>query len=130
MKAIRVIAVVIILIFVAHFSLIAQTSQGRILGTVVDASGAVVANAKITITNIATATTRTITTTAAGEYAAPNLDPGSYVIVVEAAGFEKAKHTAVTLEVGTDVRVNFKVVPGAVGETMVVTGEASMVRHN
>jgi hypothetical protein len=127
MKAIRVIAVVIILIFVAHFSLIAQTSQGRILGTVVDASGAVVANAKITITNIATATTRTITTTAAGEYAAPNLDPGSYVIVVEAAGFEKAKHTAVTLEVGTDVRVDFKVVPGAVGETMVVTGEASMV---
>ncbi|MBZ5665578.1 MAG: TonB-dependent receptor, partial [Acidobacteriia bacterium] len=105
----------------------AQTSQGRILGTVIDASGAVVANAKVTITNTATGMVRTIATTAAGEYAAPNLEPGPYVVVVESPGFQKAQHAVVTLEVAKDIRVDFKLVPGAITETMVVTGEAPLV---
>ena len=43
---------------VLEASLVAQTSQGRILGTVVDPSGAVVANAKVTITNTGTSVSR------------------------------------------------------------------------
>ncbi len=127
MKAIRAVALVLLMLSVAEGSGIAQTSEGRILGTVLDPSGAVVPQAKVTITNTATGTARRIATTAAGEYAAPNLEPGSYVVVVEAPGFEKARHTAVTLEVAKDVRVDFKLVPGAVSETMMVTGEAPMV---
>jgi hypothetical protein len=107
--------------------LAAQSSQGRILGTVTDASGAVITNAKVSITNTGTATARDILTTAAGEYVAPNLEPGSYVVVVQASGFETARHTAVTLEVAKDVRVDFKLTPGAVSETMIVSGEAPMV---
>jgi len=86
-----------------------------------------VPNAKVTITNTATGSERTIVTTAAGEYVAPNLDPGPYQIAVEAKGFAKARHTAVTLEVAKDVRIDFKLVPGAVTETIVVTGEAPNV---
>jgi hypothetical protein len=126
MKAIRVVAIVVLMFLAFELYLMAQTSQGRILGMVFDQSGAVVANAKVTITNTGTGTARIITTTAAGEYAAPNLEPGSYVVIVDAPGFEKARHTAVTLEVAKDVRVDFKLVPGAVTETMVVTGEAPM----
>ena len=107
--------------------LTAQTYQGRILGLVTDQSGAVVAGAKVTITNTGTGIARTLTTTAAGEYVAPNLEPGSYVVTVEAPSFEKAQHTAVRLEVAKDVRVDLKLMPGAVSETMIVSGEAPTV---
>jgi hypothetical protein len=127
MKAIRAVTFGIFMLVVSAISLLAQTSEGRILGSVVDPSGAVVPHATVTITNTATRVARTLTTTAAGEYAAPNLEPGSYAVVVEAAGFQKAEHTAVTLEVAKDLRIDFQLVTGSVKETMVVTGEAPMV---
>src|ERR1035441_4656414 len=128
MKVIRLVALLILTLGLSvNFSLMAQTSEGRILGSVVDPSGAVVAHAKVTITNTATGAARSITTTAAGEYTAPNLEPGPYVVVVEAPGFQKAQHTAVTLEVAKDVRIDFKLVTGAITETMTVSGEAPMV---
>jgi hypothetical protein len=127
MKLIRVVTFGILMLVVSAVSLLAQTSEGRILGSVADPSGAVVPHATVTITNTATRVARTLTTTAAGEYAAPNLEPGSYAVVVEAAGFQKAEHTAVTLEVAKDLRIDFQLVPGSVKEIMVVTGEAPMV---
>ena len=128
MKVIRLVALLILTLGLSvNFSLMAQTSEGRILGSVVDPSGAVVAHAKVTITNTATGAARSITTTAAGEYTAPNLEPGPYVVVVEAPGFQKAQHTAVTLEVAKDVPIDFKLVTGAITETMTVSGEAPMV---
>ena len=104
-----------------------QTSQGRILGTVTDPSGAVVANARVIVTNTRTGSARSIATTAAGEYTAPNLDPGYYVVVVEAPGFRKAEHMAVTLEVAKDIRIDFRLAPGVISETMTVSGEAPIV---
>ena len=127
MSASRVAILVILMFFVLELPLTAQTSQGRILGTVADTSGAVVANARVTITNTGTGSARSLATTAAGEYTAPSLEPGSYVVVVEAPGFQKAQHTAVRLEVAKDVRIDFKLAPGAITETMIVTGEAPMV---
>jgi outer membrane receptor protein involved in Fe transport len=127
MKPIRLVALVVVIFSGLAVSVRGQTSQGRILGTVFDQSGAVVAKAKVTITNTATGVVRTITTTAAGDYTAPNLEPGSYTVEVESAGFTKARHTAVTLEVAREVRVDFRLVPGAISETMVVTGEAPIV---
>lgn len=115
------------LILAASLFVSGQTYQGRILGTVRDSSGAVLAGARVTITNTATGTARTIVTTGAGEYVAPDLEPGPYVVSVEAAGFEKAQHSALTLEVAKDVRADFTLVPGAVSETVVVTGEAPLV---
>ena len=127
MKTVRYLIMLAALYLASGACLMAQTSQGRILGTVVDPSGAVVPKAKVTITNTATGVARTIATTSAGDYAAPNLEPGSYVVVVEAPGFSKAQHTAVTLEVAKDVRVDIKLAPGAISETVVVTGEAPIV---
>ena len=72
----------------------AQTSEGRILGTVLrpdrrrDRRGA-----KITITNTTTNVSRQLVTTSAGEYVAPNLEPGTYTVTAEAAGFKKAVST-------------------------------------
>src|SRR5260370_37121227 len=72
-------------------SLFAQTETGQITGTVMDASGAVIAAAKVTVRNVETGATRVVTTTGAGVYAVPNLQPGTYEISVEVAGFGRTK---------------------------------------
>jgi len=108
----------------------AQTSQGRILGRVTDASGAVVANAKITITNAATGVSRILTTTGSGEYAAPNLDPGTYTVTAEISGFKKAETSPFLLEVSRDAREDLKLEPGDVGVSVTVTAEETLVDTN
>ena len=65
-------------------------AAGTILGTVTDPSGAVVPNAKITITNTGTGVAKVTETTGAGDYAVPDLVPGPYRVDVEATGFSKA----------------------------------------
>ena len=61
--------------------------MGRILGTVTDTSGAIVRGAEVTITNTATGVVREVTATSAGDYVAPDLEPGPYSVAVEASGF-------------------------------------------
>ncbi|MBV9574715.1 MAG: carboxypeptidase regulatory-like domain-containing protein, partial [Acidobacteriales bacterium] len=117
----------ILAILFSASAVVAQTSEGRILGTVYDQSGAVVAAAKVTITNTATNVSRSLVTTSAGEYVVPNLEPGPYVAAAEAAGFKKAVSTQFTLEVARDVRIDLRLTPGAVSETMTVSAEASLV---
>jgi hypothetical protein len=127
MKTARVVALMISTLLAAVLAATAQTSEGRILGTVVDPSGAVVPQVKLTITNTATGTSRTVTTTSAGDYTVPNLDPGSYLISAEATGFKKTLSTPILLEVSREVRVDLKLQPGAATETMTVTAEGSLV---
>ena len=105
----------------------AQTYQGRILGTVTDASGAVIAGAKITVTDTAKNTSRSLITNSAGEYTAPDLDPGTYAVSAEAPGFKKTESKSVILEVSRDVQVNLRLVPGAVGETVEVSAEGTLL---
>src|SRR4051812_48736115 len=104
----------------------AQTSEGRILGTVVDRSGAVVNAARVTITSTATNLARQFVTTGTGEYVAPNLEPGRYVVTVEAAGFKRGVSTNVVLEVSRDVRVDFRLEPGSVSQTVEVSAEGAI----
>ncbi|MGH9495433.1 MAG: TonB-dependent receptor domain-containing protein, partial [Candidatus Sulfotelmatobacter sp.] len=104
----------------------AQTSQGRILGTITDASGAVVSDAKVTITNTATGVSRSLQTNSVGEYAAPSLDPGNYRVVAEGAGFKRSESSDVIVEVSREVRVNLRLQPGARTETVEVTDQAPL----
>jgi hypothetical protein len=105
----------------------AQTYQGRILGTITDSSGAVVAGAKVTITNTATGLSRNLVSNNDGNYLAPDLDPGTYRVAVEAPGFKRAESTPVQLEVGRDVNVNLRLVPGAVNEITEVSAQDTLV---
>src|SRR5438132_1595954 len=66
-------------VFFLNFSLLAQGNLGRILGTITDQSGGVVAGAMVTVLDQERGTTRTLTTDQAGEYNAPNLTPGTIV---------------------------------------------------
>src|SRR6266853_5965020 len=68
--------------------LFSQGSAGRIVGTVTDQSGGVVAGATITITDTERGVTKTLVTNEPGEYNAPSLNPGTYKVSVEAKVFK------------------------------------------
>jgi hypothetical protein len=99
-------------------------ATGTILGTVTDASGAIVPNVKITITNTATKQSFQTVSGSAGDYNAPALNPGSYTVTAEAKGFQKAVITAFTLTVNQHARVDLVLKPGAVTETVEATAQA------
>src|SRR3954454_7778940 len=118
-------------IFVIILSLTAglssQTYQGTINGTVTDKSGAVVSGAQINITNVGTNQSRTLRSNQSGEYSAPNLDPGSYTITVQAQGFRRVERQNTQLEVARTIKIDFSLEPGTTNETVEVTGEAPLV---
>src|SRR5882672_6825565 len=107
--------------------LFSQGSSGRILGTVTDQSGGVVAGATVTITDTERGVTKTLVTNEPGEYNAPTLNPGTYKVRVEAKGFKTVERQNVVLEVGREVRVDVSLQPGSVAETMTITESIPLV---
>src|SRR5579864_5682471 len=81
-------------------SVFSQGNFGRILGTVTDQSGGVIASATVTVIDTQRGVSRTLTSDEAGEYNAPTLIPGTYTVRVEAKGFKKIERQNVLLEVG------------------------------
>src|SRR5262252_3640364 len=98
----------------------AQTIQGRISGTVTDATGAIVTAADVKITNEATDLARIVKTDEHGFYVATSLPVGSYSISVEHTGFKKALKTGYTLVGDGRLTVDFDLEPGAVNESVTV----------
>ena len=103
----------------------AQTtiSTGSIQGTVTDQSGAVVANAKVTITAKATGRVVNVTTSSSGTYTSGALTPGDYTIRVEAQGFKTTEQTAIA-EVGVTTPGNIKMQLGQATQIVQVEGES------
>ncbi|HEY0701364.1 MAG TPA: TonB-dependent receptor [Candidatus Acidoferrales bacterium] len=97
----------------------AQTtiSQGSIQGLVTDPTGAVVPNAKISITNKETSTTSVVTSNASGVYNSGGLLPGDYVVRIEAGGF-KTEVIVVTVSIAQTATGNIKLELGQ-GSTVV-----------
>jgi hypothetical protein len=103
-----------------------QTSEGGVLGEVRDSSGAAVAGAIVTVTETAQGVSRTTLTNADGEFAMHQLEPGSYTVAATARGFKRAEASAVQVEVSRAVRVDLRLDPGAVNETVEVKDEAPL----
>jgi hypothetical protein len=114
----------VLLLCVPAFS---QGNTGRILGTVTDQSGGVVAGATVTVIDTARGVNRTLTSDDAGEYNAPNLTPGNYTVRAEAKGFKKLERQNVALEVGKEVRIDLTVQPGQQEQTVTVTEQVPLV---
>ena len=105
----------------------AQRGRGTILGSVTDASGAVVPGAVVTITNPATNVATTVTTNSDGNFTVPNLIVGGYTVAVSKDGFKKALRSGITLEVDQRAAINLTLETGAVNETIEVTSQAALV---
>ncbi len=106
----------------------AQVLKGQILGTVTDTSGAVVPAAAVTLTETNQNVSRSGQSNASGLYVFPNLDPGIYQVQVELEGFNIAVRSDINLLPNTTVRVNLELQPGAVTETVLVTGAPPMLQ--
>src|SRR6267154_2155768 len=116
----------ILFVLLAGLPFRASAQNATIVGTVTDPSGSVVANAKITITNLETNLTHSFTTNETGQYVAVDLPVGHYNIKTEASGFKVAEQKGLVLQVGDRARVDFQMALGAASET--VTVEANVVR--
>jgi len=104
-----------------------QVNTGRILGTVSDQTGGVIAGASVALTNVDTGVARNLTTDTAGEYSAPNLAPGTYKVRATAMGFEALERQGITVQIGTDARVDVQLVPGQITQTVEVTGSVPLL---
>ncbi len=106
---------------------LAQSTAGRLLGSVTDQSGAAVGGASVVVTDTQRGTSRNLTTDTSGNYVAPDLIPGTYKIHVEAKGFKAVERPSVRVEVATDVRADFTLQPGNVSEVVTVSAEIPLV---
>jgi hypothetical protein len=103
-----------------------QALNGQIEGTVTDPNGARIPNASITIVNIETGTTRTITTDDSGVYRAPLLPLGTYRVTAEAPNFKKLVREGITLTTGQTATVALALEAGQVSEVVTISGDAPL----
>src|SRR5438270_574387 len=105
----------------------AQSVTATLVGTVFDASRAIVPEPKITLTNTGTNETRTVMGNERGDYIIPNLPPGLYRLAAEHEGFRRTVVEEFELLVNQTARVDVVLQVGAVADTVEVTGAAPMV---
>lgn len=106
----------------------AQAITGTILGSVTDASGAVLPGVTITAINTGTNQARTTITNESGVFSLPSLQIGTYRVEAELTGFKKEIRSGVTLQVDQRARIDFVMQVGQVSETLEVTAEAPLVQ--
>lgn len=99
----------------------AQETRSTILGTVTDSAGAVVAGARVEVTNTDNNTTARLTTNDKGYFEAPYLLPGNYMITVTVEGFKKYVQSGYVLTVNSRQNVNIALEIGGTSETVTIT---------
>ena len=104
----------------------AQVAGAALTGTITDAQGGAVANAKVSARNGATGITTETTTNSTGNYNLVNLIPADYVVSVSATGFNTST-TKVTLTVGAQQELNLALKVGEMSQLVEVTGAAPVI---
>ena len=105
----------------------AQSTSGRIVGTVTDAAGASMPNIAVTVRDLDTNALRSVQTTDAGSYVFPDLPIGNYEVSVEATGFKHYVATNLKLLVDLTLRVDVRLEVGNVTQEVDVTGQAPVI---
>jgi hypothetical protein len=105
-----------------------QLTTADILGTVTDASGAVIPNAQVTLTNLGTQEKRTITSNSSGDYTFTLLPVGHYSITVKAKGFESFSTTDLAVEAGDRARADAHMDLGAEDQTVTVEATTPLLQ--
>ena len=106
----------------------AQSTYGSIAGAVTDSSGAAIADAQVTLTNLGTSEKKTQSTGSDGLYSFVNLFPGRYRVEVEKTGFKKYSRPEVVVEVNQSARIDATMQVGEVSQVVEVTGETPLLQ--
>lgn len=104
-----------------------QGTFGRLTGIVQDSTGAVVPNVAVKVTNQATAIEKMTLTNDHGAYEVTHLNPGTYSVSADAAGFRKFEHRDVLVQSLQTVRIDVKLEVGAVGSEVTVQSGAPVI---
>ena len=105
-----------------------QRDLGTITGTVTDAQGAAIPNAKVSITDDSTGVVHQNQTNEAGAYTVPALNPSTYTVKVEAAGFQAAQQKGLIVNPGQPTSVDIKLQVGNATQTVEVTAAAPLLQ--
>jgi hypothetical protein len=105
-----------------------QAVNATLLGTVTDSSGAAVAAAKVEIKEVNTGISHIAETNDSGNYVFTDLEPGHYQVVAGKTGFKRVVHDAVDVVVNTTVRVDLKLEPGTITETVEVRADTPILQ--
>jgi len=106
-----------------------QAVSGTILGTVTDATGAVRANAKVTVVNEGTGLTRTMNADERGEFAFPSLPTGRYTVMAEVSGFRTLAISNIDLGVDQRAKIDLKLETGAASERVTSSAKRRCYRR-
>jgi hypothetical protein len=114
-----------LLVFLTPFlglqTLEAQILYGSIVGTIKDASDAVIPDATVQITNVGTNSVRATATSEVGTYIFPDVQPGTYTLAVSKAGFSPVTVQNVTVTINNVIRTDATLRPGSATETITVS---------
>ncbi len=125
----RAIALFLIFGILSSVPVDAQVAGGTLAGTITDPSDKTIPQAQVSITNVATGITTTVTTNSDGFFSAPNLLPGEYEITVSAKGFNTEARKGISLTVGAQQVFNLTLHIGSAAKTVIeVTTEAPAVQ--
>jgi hypothetical protein len=105
----------------------AQVNYGTVRGRIADASGAVITNADVTLTNVGTMITRTTHTNEAGDYFYTAVAPGTYTVSISAKNFKNVEHKGIIVNLEETVTVDESLSVGTVGDTIEVTGTEPLI---
>ena len=112
----------------ATTSLYSQSTYGSVTGSVTDASGAVISDANVTLTNLGTAEKRTQSSGNDGLFTFVNLFAGQYRIDVEKQGFKHFVRTPLTVQIQQDTHINAAMQVGEVSQIVEVTSQTPLLQ--
>ena len=108
--------------------LLAQSDRGTVTGTVIDAAGAVIPGAALTLINTATGSVYTTVTTETGNYTVPSLPVGTYNLTASKPGFNKYVQEGIQVQVAVSLRIDVALQVGSSVESVTVTASAPLLK--
>ena len=118
----------LMLLLCGSIYLYAQAVSGTLVGTVTDSSGAIVANAQITVVLTGQSAEHASVTNESGNFTEPDLPSGTYTITVVAPGFKKETRENIAVLTNTTTRVDISLVAGSSTETVTVTAAPPLLQ--
>jgi hypothetical protein len=129
-KTFLIVCLAVVLAIVFTTPTFAQQVFGSIFGTITDASGAAVANAKVTITDASKGTKFEVTTDSSGNYNKGQLIPDPYKVEIEAAGFQRVISNEILVQVDAAARYDAALKVGEVSTEVEVLAVAPMLQSD
>jgi hypothetical protein len=116
-----------VVLLLSAINCLAQESRGSITGKVTDPQNAMVAGAKVTVTNTGTNVSNTATSNSTGYWEINFLIPGAYSLTVESSGFKKMMRSGITLDTGDRLALDMQLEIGQTSQSIDVSADAPLL---